>query len=145
MFFKSFKRKKKHNWVKWVSDNINLLPSLAHLNLRKHLSQENAIAEVVFRNSLTANNGVDSSISTWSGGYPQDHHKVYASISDIPWKSGNQFSCPFRTLITEWRLFEIAWKPKKIADCSPMLRKSSSHREQFLSPYVLKHTPTRFF
>ena len=49
-------------------DNINLLPSLAHLNLRKHLSKENAIAEVVFRNSLTANNGVDSSISTWSGG-----------------------------------------------------------------------------
>lgn len=89
-------------------DNINLLPSLAHLNLRKHLSKENAIAEVVFRNSLTANNGVDSSISTWSGGHPQDHHKVYASISDIPWKSGNQFSCPFRTVITEWRLFEIA-------------------------------------
>lgn len=52
-------------------DNINLLPSLAHLNLRKHLSQENAIPEAVFRNSLTANNGVDSSISTWSGGYPQ--------------------------------------------------------------------------
>lgn len=34
-------------------DNTNLLPSLAHMNLKTHLSQENTIEEAAFRNSLT--------------------------------------------------------------------------------------------